>query len=175
MGRDRKEYAAIKDLISRAFPKNEQISMWLLRLLALRKNVQFLAFYDNRALCGISYTISSKTMVFVLYLAVNDTIRSKGYGSAIIRCLNELYGNKPLSLNVESLDPNADNAVQRVKRVEFYRKNGFEITDYLITDKSGEYLILSTADNFSVSEYRCVIEKFALGFYSPKIKRRDHK
>ena len=78
-----KEYKEIKSLMRRAFPQNEQIPMWLLHILAIRKSVEFSAYYDEDLFCGISYTASNEDLVFILYLAVNDKIRSKGYGSAI--------------------------------------------------------------------------------------------
>ena len=73
-----KEYKEIKSLMCRAFPKNEQIPMWLLHILAIRKSVEFSAYYDEDLFCGISYTVRNEELVFILYLAVNDKIRSKG-------------------------------------------------------------------------------------------------
>lgn len=41
------EYSDICKLLKTAFPRNEQIPMWVLQLLAFRKNVHFRAFYDE--------------------------------------------------------------------------------------------------------------------------------
>ena len=41
------KYIQIKQLMKKAFPKNEQIPMWLLNLWTLSKSVHFLAYYDN--------------------------------------------------------------------------------------------------------------------------------
>lgn len=164
------EYAQIRKLIGRAFPKNEQFPMWLLRFLAVRKNIDFLAYYDGETFCGITYTVQNENMVFVLYLAVNDVVRSKGYGSAILAHLKTLYGGKALSLNVEPLEQNAKNYTQRVKRIEFYKRNGFERTDYFVVDKSEKYLILSTEKYFSIKNYQAVLKYLSYGLYMPKIK-----
>ena len=67
-------------------------------------------------------------MMYVLYLAVNDKIRSKGYGTLMLKHLNEMSGNKEITLNIESLDENADNYKQRVKRLS---ENN--VSDYLQT------------------------------------------
>lgn len=171
VNRQLQEYGEIKELIRQAFPKNEQIPMPLLKLLALRKNVQFLAHYDNGVFCGISYTVCSDKMAFVLYLAVNERIRSKGYGTAIIQRLKELYKDKPISLNIEVIAINADNYKQRVKRQEFYKKNGFHDTGYKIVDNGEMYSILSTGNNFCVDDYRSVIKQFSFGFYVPKVSQ----
>lgn len=169
-----KEYSDIKELICRAFPKSEQIPVWLLKALARRKSVSFLAYYDNGSFCGISYTASTDKMVFVLYLAVNDKVRSKGYGTAILEYLKELYADKPISLNIEAVDTNADNYAERVKRFEFYKKNGFHDTEHKITDNGEIYSILSNADEFNIDDYRSVLKRFSFGFYVPMVVRNKN-
>ena len=76
-----KEYKEIKSLMCRAFPKNEQIPMWLLHILAIRKSVEFSAYYDEDLFCGISYTVSNEELLFILYLAVTTLIVSKKPGN----------------------------------------------------------------------------------------------
>lgn len=164
------EYRKIKDLIKRAFPKNEQFPIWLLRFWASRKNIDFLAYYDDGSFCGITYTLQNENMAFVLYLAVNDEIRSKGYGSAILSYLKTTLANKVIVLNVEPIDMNAENYSQRVRRVEFYKKNGFENTNHYVVDTSGKYLILSTDKNFSLKDYQLVLKRLSYGLYTPKIE-----
>ena len=167
------EYMQIRLLIKRAFPKDEQLPMWLLRLLSTKKNIDFTAYYDENTFCGITYTVQNKNMAFVLYLAVNDEIRSKGYGSAILAQLKVGFKRKPISLNVETLDLNAKNYDQRVRRVAFYKKNGFLSTNQFLSDKKTKYLILSTAENFSAEDYQAVLRTFSCGLYTPKILHNE--
>ena len=76
------EYKDVCRLMKTALPKNEQIPIWLLRVLAFRKSVNFRVFYEDDRFCGILYTAENDKYIFVLYLAVNDRIRSKGYGTS---------------------------------------------------------------------------------------------
>ena len=69
-----KEYPDICRLMNTAFPQNEQIPMWLLRILAFRKSVHFRAFYEDGQFCGILYTAEDDEYIFVLYLAVNHRL-----------------------------------------------------------------------------------------------------
>lgn len=160
-----KEYKGIKSLMCRAFPKNEQIPMWLLHILAIRKSVEFSAYYDEDLFCGISYTVSNEELVFILYLAVNDKIHSKGYGSAILQCIKQRFSNKAIALNIEPLDPKSDNYAQRIKRFEFYLKNGFVDT---------HYQILATTTQFPIKEYKLTIKQLSFGLYSPQIKEHTN-
>ena len=91
--------------------------MWLLNVLAFRKSVNFKAFYDDDQFCGVLYTAEDNKYIFVLYLAVNDLIRSNGYGTKILDWLKE-NTEKIIVLNVESLNPSAPNALQRENELE---------------------------------------------------------
>ena len=118
------EYKDACYLMRTAFPPNEQIPTWLLRVLAFRKNVNFRAFYDDDQFCGVLYTAEDNKYIFVFYLAVNDRIRSKGYGTKILDWLKQ-NTEKIIVLNVEAINPSAENALQREKRISFgtYKKH----------------------------------------------------
>lgn len=164
------EYGEIKSLAKRAFPKNEQYPFWLLRLLAVRKDVDFLAWYEDGQFCGISYTISDSNCVFVLYLAVNDAVRSRGYGSKILAGLKERYCGENVFLNVEMPDPKAVNAVQRERRLAFYERNGYHRTDSWIVDGGERYLILSLDESYDLKAYARLLRRFSFGLYRPVIR-----
>ncbi|RHP34453.1 GNAT family N-acetyltransferase [Lachnotalea sp. AF33-28] len=165
------DFQEVKALKDRAFPKNEQIPMKLLLLWARRSCARFTAYYDGSAFCGMTYTVQNREAVFVLYLAVNDRMRSKGYGSAILRELKALNPGKTILLNVEPADEAADNFPQRLRRINFYKKNGFYETGYRIADKRDNYDILSTSNKFSVSSYQDLLKQFSFGLYRPRVHR----
>jgi len=98
------EYGAIIDLIDRSFPGNEKYPFWLIRLWGMIPVNNFLAFYDQGVFVGVMLNFCTKNAVFVLYLVVNDQVRSSGYGSSIIQWAKAHYGNSCIILNVESPD-----------------------------------------------------------------------
>lgn len=167
------EFNEIRQLMRRAFPKNELIPMPILQLRALSRSVKFLAFYDKDGFCGFSYSVENEKIAFILYLAVNDKIRSRGYGAAIISQLNKVHKGKVLALNVEPLDIQADNYDQRVKRLNFYIKNGFQITNHYIFDKEDRYLVLCTEQELPMKEYAKVLKKMSFGLYTPKMEAEN--
>lgn len=163
------EYPFICHLMKTAFPRNEQFPLWVLRLLALREKVNFRAFYDGEQFCGVLYTAENNKYVFVLYLAVNDEIRSKGYGSQILQWLKSVT-SKIIVLNVEAIDPSAENSLQREKRIAFYRRNGITDTGYTFVDEKERYSILSSdSKRFDVQEYSALLKWFSLGVYKKNI------
>lgn len=164
-----KDYPACKALQKRAFPKEEQYPLWAMRLMAVQKGVDYRAFYDEGLFCGIAYTSVTDRMLYVLYLAVNDALRSQGYGTRILSLLKEQNPEKEITLNIEPLDKQAKNYEQRKRRMAFYCRNGFSDTGYRLVDVTGEYSILSTADSFSAGDYRRAISQIGMNFYKPKI------
>ena len=60
-----REYKDVCRLMRTAFPQNEQIPMWLLKVLAFRKSVNFRTFYEDDKFCGILYTAENDKYIFV--------------------------------------------------------------------------------------------------------------
>ena len=113
------EFPRIKNLLANSFPKNERYPLWLLTARAARRDVDFLAYYDDGAFCGISYGVKAENTLFVLYLAVDEDMRSKGYGSAILAEIGKTAGERSITLNAEAPDPSTDNNAERERRMEF--------------------------------------------------------
>ncbi len=165
------EYKDVCRLMRTAFPQNEQIPMWLLRVLALRKSVSFRAFYEDNQFCGVLYTIEDNKYIFVLYLAVNDRIRSKGYGTKILDWLKQ-NTEKIIVLNVEEINPSAENALQREKRISFYSRNGILDTGCRFVDEGETYFVLaSDIDHFDMKGFEMLLRRFSLGTYKKHITR----
>lgn len=62
------EYKDVCCLMRSAFPKNEQIPMWMLRMLAFRKSANFRAFYEDDPFCGVLYTAEDNKYIFTVFL-----------------------------------------------------------------------------------------------------------
>ena len=138
------EYRQVKALYYRAFPEYEQEAWSRLLFKRLFRRADFLVFYDQDQFVRLSYIIHHHGIHYVLYLAVNDRIRSKGYGSQILAQLKQRYTPDTLILDIEQPDPGATNNQQGLRRLRFYRKNGFDLTDRLTRTPAGTYQLLST-------------------------------
>lgn len=166
-----KDYHRIMEMMVQTFPKEELFPLWYLRLLTHRKGIEYKAYYDGDTLCGFTYCVKSPEMVFVLYLAVNAEIRSKGYGSAILQKLKEENEGKTIALNIEPPDPKAANNEQREKRLSFYVRNGFYSTERYLGDKDERYLVLACGKEFSEDDYKEVLKKLSFTAHVPTVSR----
>ena len=165
----------VKNIYLNSFPKYEQLPWWLLRFLTVRKGIDITAYYDGELLCGFTYTVAAGNILFVLFFAVENALRGKGYGSAILGYLKENNPEKSVLLNVELLDPSSDNYEERVCRFRFYEKNGFYDTKYDIEEVGGVFRVLATTPTFDNEEYLRVFRKMSFGFWNPKIMRAERK
>ncbi len=144
-------YDEISQFMKRVFPQEENMPMWVIRLLTLKKNYDFKVYYDGELFVGITFTIETKDTLFVFYIAVNDKIHSKGYGSELLKVLFDKYQNKPITLFIETMDDkNAKNYEQRVKRLSFYERNNFIHTGIRAGFKTPFVDILSTDKDYDI-------------------------
>lgn len=159
----------VKQIYIDSFPKEERMPFWLMILMAKRKNTDFLAFYDKDILCGLSYIAIENGLAFIMFLAVDKTIRSKGYGSQILERIQSIYPNHKIIVSIEPCDPNVKDIQQRLKRKKFYIKNGYEETGYFIELEKIKQEILIKKGEFKPEEFTNFFKKYSNGSMNPKI------
>ena len=161
------ELQKIRTLYKSSFPRKERFPHAVLQIMKHFKLVEALAFYDESQLCGFSYLIVQEKAVFIMYLAVNDELRGKGYGSEILKCIKSKYPGKTIILDIEELNQQAKNYEQRIRRVQFYKKNGFYQTSRYFTMRGVRYEIMCTDASFTENDYN--------EFWENVYKKRTHK
>ncbi len=157
-----------KALYDSAFPKEERIGWLLLYWNTKRKGVHLTAYLDGEVFCGFTVSVTVDNLCYILFLAVAEGVRSKGYGSQILQQLRIDY--EVLGLNVEPLDPTATNYAQRQKRFAFYRKNGFYDTEHYVWEVGGKFRILSTDKNLPMTQVKKAFSKLTMGFLNVKTR-----
>ena len=161
-------YKEICQFMKRVFPKDELMPMWLIRFLILKKNYDFNVYYDRDLFVGILFTIVFEDTLFVFYLAVNDEIHSKGYGSKLLQVLFNKYPNKSLTLFIETMDDkNALNYNQRIKRLTFYERNGFIHTGIQAGFKTPFVDILSTDKDYNIIKAKKLMKSMPMKIFTP--------
>ena len=152
-----------------AFPKEERLPWWLLRLNARRSGIDLTAFLDGDTFCGFTASVTADRMHFLLFFAIPDDLRGRGYGSAILSQLWQTY--ETVTLNVELLDPKADNFEQRKRRFAFYHRNGFVDTCYHVWEVGGKFRVLGTDPQLDVAAYKKIFKKLSLGLWDVRLEK----
>lgn len=111
-----------------AFPLSERMSFDEIFEFASDTNTDVLGIYDGKKPIGIVVLLKNSECGYIYFLAIDSHVRSKGYGSAAIQKMLEVYSDLQLVLDFEVIDENAENNAQRIRRKNFYLRNGFHET-----------------------------------------------
>lgn len=164
----------VNELLHSAFPKNELLPFWFLLQRAKNNSIDFLALYDDEAFIGFTYLVTNNDLTFILYLAISNPVRSKGYGKIALETIQAKYPNNRIVLNIEAIENGAPNYEQRVSRKSFYIKNGYKNTSLIFTEGCDKYEVLISKMNCTIDEYQQIYKKLAGSllycFYKHRIK-----
>ncbi|MGI6045605.1 MAG: GNAT family N-acetyltransferase [Eggerthellaceae bacterium] len=168
---DERSLAESYELYEEAFPKDEKLP-WESMVEASRSDImKTRAFYDDGKFVGFTNYFILPDVIFVMYLAVSNKVRSHGYGSAILEWLASEYPESSLALDIEPMDPQADNWNQRQRRLRFYERNGFHMTPYDVFEYGIPYTVLSTDDNFQPLDFTDAWNALGLEGETPYLKK----
>ena len=67
----------------------------------------------------------------------DDRLRSAGYGRRILEWFADEHPDLPLFLEIEPIDESAGNYAQRLRRLAFYQRNGFTVSN-MLTHEAGQ-------------------------------------
>jgi len=172
-----KDFGLVNALYRSAFPKSEQAPMAYLFLRAKKDTIKFMAYYDDNVFVGFTYTITVDDLTYLLYLAVPAEVRSKGYGAQILKNLQEQYPDNRIVLNIEIEDEKADNNADRIRRKDFYLKNGYILTKMYFKMNKNEFDVLVSNGTCTVEEFKGLFKKymgaFPFALYRPDIREKS--
>lgn len=118
----------IKQIYTDAFPREERMPFPMMITMSYLWNTEFLAYYDDDILCGITYLATIGHQTFVMFFAVDKTLHSQGYGSRILNCVQEAHPKNKIIISIEPCNENTVNINRR--RKDFYMRNGYKETGY---------------------------------------------
>lgn len=166
-------YSNVIALYKEAFTTVRQVPSWLLRCKMRKGKVGFSVLYENDTWIGLIYLTQYKDIIFVHFFAISELSRSFGYGSKVIDSIKELYTESRIVLNIEELDKQEENYLQRVKRKAFYLKNGFSSSGYIVKEPKEQLEMLILGGNIKKEEIDAMYKALyggVFGFLSrPKV------
>ena len=164
------------------FPLSERMPVWMLLRMARRKNgiTDFLAYYDDDLFVGFTILYTIEDLTSVVILAVDGATQSKGYGSRILAHIKSIFPDNRITINIEVLDESANNSEQRIRRRNFYFKNGYESSGYVMKLIGPEYeALISNGHSIQIDEvfslYKAMFGTFLFLLLKPlaRIRRID--
>ena len=111
----------------------------------------------------------NRKMIFIMFLAVDESLRTKGYGSAILKEIKNRYPDKKIMVSIEPCNDSAPDIEERKRRKAFYRKNGYGETGYMIKLSGVVQEIMITNGDFDKKEFLLFFIFYSNGTVWPKI------
>lgn len=131
-------FRQVASLYEAAFPVEERLPLWQLSWNNLKNGQSFLTYFDQEVFIGFTYAICTDNLVYLLFLAVEESKQSQGYGSQILAQVKEEAGGRPCALTIEPMDEEqVSNRGQRLKRLAFYERNGYQLLNHFYFEGTG--------------------------------------
>lgn len=142
----------IRKLYESSFPDNERRPLDTLLNDQTGAGEVFAALDEGRFV-GLAVLLTHGDLTHILYFAVEAFLRGRGYGSDLLAAIRGRYPGQRILADVEAPDPRADNRAQRERRIAFYRRNGYEMTEIRYNWVGENYVILSAGGPVTGPEF----------------------
>lgn len=150
---DQKRLEQIAQLYLRAFPKTERKPFELICSIREKGFGDIWSLEENGAFVGLAITVNCKDKILLDYFAIEEEMQDMGYGSAAIQTLLQQYQGKKLIIEIESTKDQAENSSERIRRKDFYHKNGFTNLDFMVDLFGVKMEMMSNQTGICFEEY----------------------
>lgn len=161
----------VKKLYCDSFPKEERLPFPALVALSMFGDTDFWAFYDADRFCGFICNATNKKWAYVMFLATDAQLRSKGYGSAILQDTLACYAGKNIVISYLTLDGESEDRAERLRRRNFYAANGFQDTGYMM-EMNGVKLDVVANTDCNMEEFAKFFRNYSLGIMKMKLWKK---
>lgn len=151
-------------LYHRAFPPEERIEDAHLLELMKEGRALLLAIDEggeepDPACAGYAYLITEGGVGYLLFFAVDEERRGRGYGGAFLQWLAASDLCDGIVLDVEDPEVDAHNRQERIERERFYLERGFFRTPYRLTYEGERFVVLCTSRELDLDGFRRLVDE----------------
>ena len=160
----------LRRLYESAFPREERIPWEDLLRLVREMPLEFAEYRDGEELLGLTIVYPRPRLSWFWYFAVPEEKRGRGIGQSILSALLARYEGRSAVLDMEDpAQPGAPNAAQRLRRRDFYLRNGFRETGVGKTfGPVAMTMMLKGEDTFATSDYDTLLSELRRFWTPPK-------
>lgn len=151
-----RELRWIKKTYLEAFPKSERKPFTHMKKKAKQGAMEILVILEGRRPVGLSILVRHRDMALLDYFAIHRDFRGQDYGSRALGILKERYRDQRLILEIELLDERAANQAERIRRRNFYLRNGMQETGLKACVFKVPMEILTDGKPLSKEEYHSI-------------------
>lgn len=162
-----KDLKLLETITKQSFPQEEYVAPEIIIKMAEKdKNIFYLALYDNENLVGYVVVKLYKMYCYLFFLAISPDYRSNGYGSKAIDFIKNQFKDYKHIVDFEMVDETAENNEERIKRRNFYIKNGYKPTGMFLKYLNLSFEIFTMNDDFDLEIYKDLMNTIKIDGYS---------
>lgn len=126
--------AVIRKIYNQEFPKDERKPFSMLLRLRSKGKADLVSIFDTKLneTVGLAFFLVHDNSVLVDYLAIKNKYQGSGYGTEVLDLIRERYKNKKIFGEVEYPGVLEKNNEQRIRRMNFYLRNGLTESGIII-------------------------------------------
>ncbi len=143
----------VRELYEASFPPNERQPFGEL-FSGFYGEMETLAAFEKDRLVGIVMLLSHEEITHILYFAVEPGLRSRGYGSRMLKLIRDRYPVQKIIADIERPGENIPNESQRENRIAFYLNNGYRFTEIEYRWEGEDYSIMSHGGDVTWDAFR---------------------
>ena len=152
------QWKKIYQLYHEAFPDYEKKPFWLIWLKNKQGRADVWYIVEDGEFIGLGITMSAPGRVLLDYFAIDSNKRGQGYGSKALKALQEQYADVHFFLEIESVYADCDNVAQRLRRKEFYLRNGMTEMKMMVNLFGTDMEVLGHGCKLDFETYAAVYE-----------------
>ena len=163
---------AVREIYFSAFEKSERMNYPLMLFMAKLWHTDFYAFYDGETLCGMVYMATLLRTTFIMFFAVDEKLRNRGFGARILSQIAKMRPQNTLLVSIEMAgdEPTPENEL-RARRKRFYQRCGYAETGYKVTLAGITQEILAANGTFSKVRFRLFFMLYSNLTMYPRIEK----
>lgn len=118
------QWGKLYRLYRRAFPASERKPFSIIVNMYRKGKTDVWYMEADGKFAGFAATINDDNLILLDYFAVDEAFRKQGIGTAAMAQLQEIYADRGLFVEIESVCEEAPNRAQRERRKQFYLRCG---------------------------------------------------
>ncbi len=175
LDRNSADIPLLEKLNNQAFPENERISVEDIFCFSEKDGTEILGIYTDNEFSGFFIIMKFMKCAYICYFAICSEKRSKGIGGNALRLLKEYYTGYQIVVDFEATDESYSNNAQRIRRKNFYYRNGFFETGYFQFYMETEFEIACNEPDFNKTAFENLIAEIhsKAEDFNPVLYRKD--
>ena len=149
--------ASVSRINEEAFPPAERIPLAEMFGYAERADAAVWGFFENDQPAGFALTLRNDRCVYISYFAIRADLRGQGLGGEALRLLLRQFPGRQPVLDMEPADPESDNYEQRVRRRDFYLRNGVRETGRFTMLRGIRYAVLCAGAELDAAGFEEIV------------------